>query len=617
MKSSSSILKATLGISVVVFVMGFALQAEALTIGTRVQTTDRLNVRSGPSKSYAIICTQPAGAFGTIVGGPKVGSGYTWWNINYDAGCSGWGVVNFLIEVSSPTITTQTTATQTTAVSKTLLPQSYTTTSGISGGQPVASMQVQDQSGTANNWNKYVEFGSGLYAGYRSYTLPASISPSSVATIGVKVNYRGPNKATQQWTWKIYDWTTGTYVTIGDNSLAPNWGAWTMLTFGVNGTLANYIQPSTYAIRIQVVSNNVSVSDAANIDYEAVVISYNVSQTATPPTASLTADPTSITSGQSPTLTWTSSAATSCTGSGFTPSGISGSTVVTPTVTTTYAVTCSGVGGQATGSATVTVATSAMWQPPLNSRLYYQLNMDGPTSTGGVNTTVCSIPFTGGSCVRPSVWDIDLYDASGSTVNSVGINAIHSVGGRAICYVDAGTSENFRPDYSSFPTSIQGNSNGWPGEKWLDIRATSILFPIIDARVAKCASAHFDAVEFDNMDGYTNNTGFPLTAAQQITYNKGVAAITHKYGLAVGLKNDVGQIPDLVSSYDFAINEQCHQYNECSNYTSYFIPAGKAVFELEYSAVPGSFCPPANSSNINASVQDLNLTSAGIYTPCR
>ena len=77
------------------------------------------------------------------------------------------------------------------------------------------------------------------------------------------------------------------------------------------------------------------------------------------PTATLSANPTSITSGQSSTLTWSSTNATSCTGTGFTASGTSGSTTVTPTVTTTYSITCTGAGGTSpAASATVTVTTS-------------------------------------------------------------------------------------------------------------------------------------------------------------------------------------------------------------------------------------------------------------------
>jgi len=81
----------------------------------------------------------------------------------------------------------------------------------------------------------------------------------------------------------------------------------------------------------------------------------------TPPpaaTASLSASPTKISSGQSSTLTWSSTNATSCAGSNFNASAISGSAVVTPTVTTSYSVSCTGDGGSASALATVSVGSA-------------------------------------------------------------------------------------------------------------------------------------------------------------------------------------------------------------------------------------------------------------------
>jgi len=77
----------------------------------------------------------------------------------------------------------------------------------------------------------------------------------------------------------------------------------------------------------------------------------------TEPTVTLTASPTTISSGQSTTLTWTSTNATSCTAfegwSGTKPT--SGTASVSPTVTTTYQLDCTGPGGVGSDDATVTV----------------------------------------------------------------------------------------------------------------------------------------------------------------------------------------------------------------------------------------------------------------------
>jgi hypothetical protein len=151
---------------------------------------------------------------------------------------------------------------------------------------------------------------------------------------------------------------------------------------------------------------------------------------------------------------------------------------------------------------------------------------------------------------------------------------------------------------------------GWNGESWIDIRNWTVLGPIMAARMRMCLSKGFDAVEPDNLDGFQNRTGFPLTDAQQITYNTNLAATAHDLGLAVALKNDVDQLAQLVPFFDFAINEECARYNECAGYTV-FTNAGKAVWNVEYqSAKYPAFCRKTFSVFGQASMlKSLDLTA--------
>ncbi|WP_419420471.1 endo alpha-1,4 polygalactosaminidase [Legionella sp. D16C41] len=204
--------------------------------------------------------------------------------------------------------------------------------------------------------------------------------------------------------------------------------------------------------------------------------------------------------------------------------------------------------------------------------------------------------------VLANVYDIDGFDNSAATVQK-----IHNQGNKAICYISAGTWENWRPDANQFPASVKGKANGWPGEKWLDIRQTSILLPIMQARINMCKEKGFDAVEFDNVDGYTNKTGFPLNSANQAFYNASLANMAHRAGLAVGLKNDIDQVTQLVRYFDFAINEQCFEYNECDT-LSPFIKANKAVLNVEYNLSTSKFCSKANSMRFSSIKKDMELT---------
>lgn len=267
-------------------------------------------------------------------------------------------------------------------------------------------------------------------------------------------------------------------------------------------------------------------------------------------------------------------------------------------------------------------ACSGCWVPPVGARWQYQLQGNSAfASTGGIDVTISATPATGGAQVSPQVFDIDLYvdqaiSGNPSTLNTAAVSAIHARGGRAVCYVSAGSWEDWRPDASQYPSSVLGRNNGWPGERWVDIRQLGVLGPILAARADKCVQAGFDAIEWDNVDGYQNKTGFRLTANDQLAFNAWLANTAHQKGLSVALKNDMGQLAALKPYFDFAINEQCFQYREC-NYPAPGLPdwtaSGKAVFNVEYKSLK---CAQANAWNFGSILKNLNLYDTP-WTPCR
>jgi hypothetical protein len=231
------------------------------------------------------------------------------------------------------------------------------------------------------------------------------------------------------------------------------------------------------------------------------------------------------------------------------------------------------------------------WLPPQRLTWYWQLQ--GSVKVEPVTAT-----------------DMDGFDNSAATVAR-----FHALGQKVICYIDVGTAEDFRSDDSAFPASVLGQTNGWPGEKWLDIRQLSILEPIITARFRMCAQKGFDAVEPDNIDGYENGTGFPITAAQQLTYDEWIANEVHSLGMAVFQKNDLDQATQLQPYFDGALDEQCNQYSECSSFQPY-LSAGKPALNAEYqsSTYPG-FCGADNKLGIMGALYNLDLDGA-TYQPC-
>jgi hypothetical protein len=230
------------------------------------------------------------------------------------------------------------------------------------------------------------------------------------------------------------------------------------------------------------------------------------------------------------------------------------------------------------------VAGLALWQPAPGVTWQYQL--DGPVDLS----------------IRADVYDIDGFDASRRLVRR-----LHGLGRKAICYVDAGAWESWRPDAHRFPPEVLGKVNPeWPDQRWLDIRRIDLLGPIMVDRLRMCARKGFDGVELDEIDGYTNDTGFPLTAGHQLTYNRFLARQSRRLGLAAGLKNEVDQVRALVDWFDFAVNEQCFQFRECRALRP-FIAARKAVFHVEYRVARERFCPRTTRLGFSSMRKHLDL----------
>jgi hypothetical protein len=250
----------------------------------------------------------------------------------------------------------------------------------------------------------------------------------------------------------------------------------------------------------------------------------------------------------------------------------------------------SGAGG-ATGGTGGATGTMESWKPAVNTSWQIQLS-------GTVDTSF-----------DVQMYDIDLYDTSAET-----ISLIKAKGSKVICYFSAGSFEDWRDDASSFPEDSKGAPlDGWPGEWWLDVRLQAVR-DIMAARMDIAVQKGCDGVDPDNVDGYTNQNGVGLTAADQLAYNRFLAEAAHTRGLTVLLKNDVDQVGELVNDFDGAVNEQCVQYDEC-DLVAPFVAAGKPVFGIEYKGAQATVCATANASNFNTLLKNLSLDAK--RTACR
>lgn len=254
--------------------------------------------------------------------------------------------------------------------------------------------------------------------------------------------------------------------------------------------------------------------------------------------------------------------------------------------------TSSDPGGGSSGSGDGdTEGPAPLWQPSPGTTWQWQL-------VGDIDTSI-----------DVEVYDIDLFDAPQAVIDT-----LHADGRVVVCYFSAGSYEEWRDDAGDFPAEAIGQPlDGWPGEAWLDHRVQGVR-DVMTARLDVAVSKGCDAVEPDNVDGYTNTTGFDLTGDDQLDYNRWLATEAHARGLSIGLKNDVDQIDALVDDFDWALNEECVVYSECET-TTPFIDQGKAVFHVEYvddvaegPAAADTVCPQTAPLEFSTLIKEWDLT---------
>jgi hypothetical protein len=219
--------------------------------------------------------------------------------------------------------------------------------------------------------------------------------------------------------------------------------------------------------------------------------------------------------------------------------------------------------GSACGSAQAVSVTL----PPVNGQFDYQI--------GGPYTPLASV----------AVVDRDRSAAAVS-------------GKYNICYVNAFQTQ---PNEASFWTGSHSdlllkNSKGayvidpdWPDEYILDTSTTAkrnAIATIVNGWIDACASAGYQAIEPDNLDSWTRSKKL-LTKANNVSLATLLASHAHAKGLAIAQKNtaDLGSTGKSTVKFDFAIAEECQQYDECGDYTDVY---GNNVIEIEYTDNPRS-----------------------------
>lgn len=281
---------------------------------------------------------------------------------------------------------------------------------------------------------------------------------------------------------------------------------------------------------------------------------------------------------------------------------------------------------------------SAYKLPPVGGHWYWQIDGKLPSTTAGEPGTA-------------SIWDTDDFDdASAMTASepsgpSSVVTALHSRGAYSICYVEAGAQQP-EPDSAHFAAADYTNGSlkttqmqGYSAEHWFDTRGFAGYVPGgaltgtaaniaagMSLRIKGCAAEGQDALEPDDLDGYTNKSasgakggGWGLTQADAAGYGAWLAYTAHADGLAIFQKNDTDNIKADEPTFDGAISEECNAYDDpCSEWKPY-LSAGKPVLNAEYTddgEKTSKFCSADIKLGIDGALFNVDLNGK-TYQPCQ
>ncbi|KAF2673983.1 endo alpha-1,4 polygalactosaminidase precursor [Microthyrium microscopicum] len=253
----------------------------------------------------------------------------------------------------------------------------------------------------------------------------------------------------------------------------------------------------------------------------------------------------------------------------------------------------------ASGVATAaTLPKADVWQPELTPK--WQI--------------ILSSTLNSASRIVPSdakVWDLDVFETSASTISK-----LQDAGSKVICYYSAGTSEEGRNDLGGLTSSDYGKGlPDWPGEKYINIKSDRV-WSVMKGRIDMAKEKGCDAVDPDNMDGYSNDNGLGLTQADAIAFVKKQSSYAHSLGMSIGLKNAEEILDQVQDSIEFAVNEECTKTGRCAWYNN-LLAAQKPVFHIEYGSKSDSntYClkSMSNGNQFATVIKHLSLDGWVVY----
>jgi len=293
--------------------------------------------------------------------------------------------------------------------------------------------------------------------------------------------------------------------------------------------------------------------------------------------------------------------------------------------------------------------------PASGDSWYWEID---PPKAGVGGLPSISAPYPRPGSAR--IWDTDLFfDSNTSSGRKLGtptrpsrvVRALHRAGHYSICYVEAGAYQTNFPDGADFAPSDYGHRakryqlGDFPDEWYFDIRgfrhyvagrrltlkgAARDIAAGLDKRLKWCRLEGQDAVEPDDLDGYSNSGatgarggGWGLTRMDAVGFERWLAHQAHAHGLAILQKNDSVNASVDEPLFDGVITEECNFYRDpCAGAGgdwNRYLAAHKPILDAEYRQDPeklARFCPSDRKWGIWGALFSVDLNGPSTYSVC-
>ncbi|HEY6079878.1 MAG TPA: endo alpha-1,4 polygalactosaminidase [Polyangiaceae bacterium] len=185
--------------------------------------------------------------------------------------------------------------------------------------------------------------------------------------------------------------------------------------------------------------------------------------------------------------------------------------------------------------------------------------------------------------------DAELFYLDAELQDSADLAQLHEQGRHYICYLSAGSWEDFRDDAKAFPESALGSPlPNFENERWLDVRSPEVR-QLMQQRIERLGALGCDGIPPSSLAVHAADTGLGLTQEDALDYARWLAERIHAAGMSAGLAAPLELTRELWPSFEFGLAIGCLQGSGCAEFAP-FVEAHRPVLHIELGdedAAPG------------------------------